>query len=172
MKASRRLAHKVFGRSARVRFDRRVWAEMIAELGRRGGGRREAGAFLLAPREGATRLIAQVVYLDDLDPTCLVGGIHFHGEGYSKLWSLCDRLEMRVIADIHTHPGSWVGQSPIDAENPMVSKRGHIGLIAPHLARKPVAPVEVGVHEYRGEEGWASSYGRNAKRLLYVGRFA
>lgn len=168
----RHLASKIVRYRARLRFDRNAWEGMIAELGRRGEGRREAGAFLLAPREGRTRLVSRVVYLDDLDPDCLVGGIHFHGEAYSELWDICDREEMRVVADIHTHPRSWVGQSSIDAENPMVARRGHIGLIAPCLATRPTSSKEVGVHEYRGEEGWASHFGRDAKRLLYIGRFA
>jgi proteasome lid subunit RPN8/RPN11 len=145
---------------------------MIGELGRRGEGRRETGAFLLAPRSGNASLVAQVVYLDDLDPNCLVGSIHLHGEAYSKLWSLCDREGMRVVGDIHTHPGTNVGQSRIDAANPMVARRGHLALIAPDLASRFVATAEIGVHEYRGDDGWESYFGRDAKRVIYVGRWA
>jgi hypothetical protein len=126
----------------------------------------------LTPRRGKTSRVSRVVYFDDLDPDCLNGAIHFHGEAYGKLWNICDRESMRVLADIHTHPGEWVGQSSIDAENPMVAKRGHLALIAPNLATRAVAPAAVGVHEYRGEEGWVSSFGRAAERLLYVGRYA
>ena len=54
---------------------------MIAELGRRGNGRRESGAFLLCDRAGDQRTVTRVVYLDDLDPDCLTGGIEFNGPG-------------------------------------------------------------------------------------------
>lgn len=172
MKVFRRVARKVVGRKARLRFDRVTWAEMIRELGRRGEGRREAGAFILASRNGEGSLVAQIVYLDELDPDCLVGSIHLHGEAYSKLWSLCDRQNLRVVADIHTHPGTNVGQSRIDATNPMVARHGHLALIAPDLATRPVHPREIGVHEYRGDEGWMSRFGRDAKRFVYVGKWA
>lgn len=169
---SNQLARRIVARHARLRFDRHDWQELIAELGARGEGRREAGAFLLAPREGETSRVSQIVFLDDLDPDCLNGAIHFHGEAYGELWNICDRESMGVLADVHSHPGKWVGQSSVDAENPMVAKRGHLGLIVPGFATRAVAPADVGVHEYRGEEGWVSWFGRAAKHLLYVGRFA
>ena len=108
--------------------------------------------------------VSRVVYLDDLDPECLVGNIHLSGDAYSKLWGLCDREEIRVIGDIHTHPGQWVGQSPTDKDNPMVARRGHLAVIAPDLATRAVSPPEVGLHEYLGDEGWRSGSGavRNA----------
>ncbi|MEK6251646.1 MAG: hypothetical protein AABM43_06850 [Actinomycetota bacterium] len=143
---------------------------MIEELGRRGEGRREAGAFLLAPRKGERRRVSRIVYLDDLDPHCLVGSIHLNGDAYSALWSLCDRDQLRVIADIHTHPGKGVRQSAIDMDNPMVARRGHLALIAPDLATRPISPRELGVHEYLAEDGWSSRFGRKARRLVYVGR--
>ena len=62
---------KVLGRRSRLRFDDAVWQRMIEELGRRGEGRREAGAFLLGPRETETDAFSTIVYLDDLDPDCL-----------------------------------------------------------------------------------------------------
>jgi hypothetical protein len=145
---------------------------MIVELELRGEGRRESGAFLLVPHQGNTDLVSKVIFLDDLDPNCLVGGIHFDGKAYSELWSICDREEMRVIADVHTHPQDWVGQSPTDKENPMVARRGHVALIVPRFAQGPIGPREIGVHEYRGEEGWVSHFGHEAEQLVYVGRFA
>jgi hypothetical protein len=145
---------------------------MITELHRRGEERREAGAFLLGRRKGHSRLVSRVVYLDDIDPECLVGGIHLHGEAYGRLWDICDEAGVRVLADIHTHPGDWVGQSSTDKENPMIASSGHIALIAPNFAAGEIKAKHVGVHEYRGEAGWDSHFGRTARRLLYVGRFA
>jgi hypothetical protein len=146
-----------------------LWDEMVRELGRRGlDGRREAGAFLLSPRDGDGKRVTEVVYLDDLDPDCLVGGIHFHGHGYSALATHCERVQLRVVADVHTHPGAWVSQSDIDRDNPMLALRGHLALILPHYATRPVEPHEVGVHEYRGEDGWKSSLATDAEQLLRI----
>ena len=74
------------GRDALLRMRRSDWETMIIELRRRGHGRRESGAFLLADRDGAPTTVTRVVYLDDLDPNCLTGGISFDGLAYSKLW--------------------------------------------------------------------------------------
>jgi proteasome lid subunit RPN8/RPN11 len=168
----RRLIRLPFGRRARLRFKPAVWQQMFVELHRRGEERREAGAFLLAERKGDSRLISRIVYLDDLDPKCLVGGIHFHGEAYSKLWDICEEEGLRVLADIHTHPSPWVEQSSTDRENPMVSRRGHIGLIAPDYGAGKIDAKQIGFHEYRGEEGWVSCFKDDACRFLYIGRFA
>jgi len=142
---------------------------MIKELGRRGRGRREAGAFLLGDREGGDRTVTRVVYLDDLDPQCLVGGIEFDGLAYSKLWDLCDAEDKRVIGDVHTHPGASVRQSDIDAANPMLAKAGHVALIVPHFATRPTAAREVGVHRYDGER-WEAWFGDEAAQRLLIRR--
>ncbi len=172
MQVLRWLSRRVSRRGASLRFDHVVWTTMIDELRRRGGGRREAGAFLLGSRDGEQRRVVRVVYLDDLDPDCLVGNIHLHGDAYSALWTLCDREQRRVIGDIHTHPGTSVKQSRTDQDNPMVARRGHLALIAPDFATRAVSPRELGVHEYLGEDGWRSHFGRQAKRRVYVGRWA
>ena len=62
---------------------------------------------------------------------------------------------MTVLADIHTHPDEWTGQSWSDQTNPMVSKVGHIALIAPFYARMSnVTLAGVGVYEYEGNHNW------------------
>lgn len=144
---------------------------MIGELARRGNGDRESGAFLLSPREDGGA-VTQVAYLDDLDPGSLVGSIHLHRPAYGRLWSLCDRESLRVVGDVHTHPGADVRQSSIDRDNPMVARAGHLAIILPNFARGRIRPREIGVHEYLGELGWRSSLGRGAARLVYVGRWA
>ena len=158
-------------RDALLRMRRSAWDAMIAELGRRGQGRRESGAFLLADRHGDPTTVTRVVYLDDLDPNCLTGGISFDGLAYSKLWDICDAEHRRVIGDVDTHPGGGVRQSPIDAANPMLAQAGHVALIVPHLAMRATKPRTVGVHRYDGE-GWETWTGRQAERHLLIGRRA
>lgn len=158
------------GRHALLRMRLRDWDPMIAELGRRGRGTRESGAFLLADRAGDRRRVTRVVYLDALDPNCLQGGIVFDGLAYSKLWDICDAEQLVVIGDVHTHPGPGVHQSGIDAENPMVAQEGHVALILPDFAMHTMLPREVGVHRYDGR-GWRTWTGKGASRRLFVRRF-
>jgi len=163
---------RLFGRGAYLRFTAQTWDEMFAQLGRRAGGRRESGAFLLANRDGDPRRVIRVVYYDDLDPAALRGDIRLDAVAYGRLWDLCDQYKARVIGDVHTHGGTYVSQSSIDRENPMISRAGHIALLVPHLASRRAAPREVGVHRYDGAGDWQGSYASDAVRRVYVGRFA
>lgn len=150
-------------------MSRQDWRRLIIELRQRGrAGGRESGAFLLGKRGSSRSTVTRVVYLDDLDPHCLNGGISLDGLAYSKLWDLCEKEGMVVVGDVHTHPGAGVRQSAIDADNPMVSQRGHVALIVPHLAMREVTPSDVGVHEYRGEDGWITWLGKHAAKRLVL----
>ena len=157
-------------RRSLLKLKHREWRDLIQELGRRGAGTHEAGAFLLTPSAG-TRRVRHIEYFDDLDPDCLRGHIHFDGRAFSRLWDVCERKGLKVAADVHTHPGASVQQSSIDRANPMVASAGHVALIVPHLATRPVRPKEVGFHEYRGDGGWRSWYGRDAAARLSVRRW-
>lgn len=159
------------GRGALLRISRADWHQLIDELGRRGGGAREAGAFLLADQARSRRRVTRVVYLDDLDPACLNGGIHLDSRAYSKLWDLCENERLVVIGDVHTHPRTGVRQSCIDADNPMIARDGHVALIVPALATRPTRAREVGVHRYDGTGGWTTWTGRPAARRLYIRRY-
>ena len=158
------------GPHALLRMRRRNWDRMVVELGRRGRGNRESGAFLLGERVGDRRTVTRVIYLDDLDPNCLKGGIEFDGLAFSKLWDICDAEQRVVIGDVHTHPGQWVHQSAIDAENPMVAQKGHVAFIVPDFATHVVRPIDVGFHRYDGR-GWRTWTGRDAAAQLFLRRF-
>ncbi len=152
-----------------IEIDLTLWQEMIQELGRRSlGGSRETGVFLLSAAEEGARRVVRAAYFDNLDPACLVGNIYIRASGFSKLWDLCDAEMLRVIADIHTHPGASVAQSCTDRANPMIAREGHLALIVPHYGTRPVQTSEVGVHEYRGDRGWASWFGSRAERVLRI----
>jgi proteasome lid subunit RPN8/RPN11 len=159
-------------RRSRVRMTNCQWQELQGELGRRTGGKREAGAFLLSAAETKPSTIRRIVYFDDLDPNCLTGGISMGSSAFGKLWSLCRGEGLRAIADVHTHPGVVVNQSDLDRANPMVAVAGHIAIIVPNLSIEPFGPGDCGVHVYLGSHEWDSHYGHAARRLLYVGRWA
>ena len=147
------------------------WEAILTELRDRGHADIESGAFLLANRPGDPRLMTRVIYYNELDPNCLVGGIHFHGVAYGELWTLCRKDALAAVGDVHTHPGSWVHKSDIDKSSPIVAQKGHLALIVPHSAQQPTGPTEVGVHLYDGQK-WTAWTGREAAQRLFVRRFA
>lgn len=157
-------------RKVLLRISTEMWDELINELGRRGRGNRESGAFLLARRDDTHLEVIRFVYLDDLDPNCLQGNIHFDGKAYTKLWDICDNENLVVTADVHTHPGSGVRQSGIDAANPMIARLGHVALIIPDLATRSVTPKDIGVHQYEGDR-WQTWTGKNATKRIKIGRW-
>jgi proteasome lid subunit RPN8/RPN11 len=135
-------------------MSRRLWRQLIADLRARGAGRRESGAFLLAA-PGSSGVTAHICY-DDLDSSALdTGIIVFHGVGYARLWQICEERQLRVVADVHTHPGDWTRQSYADATHPMVGTPGHVALIVPSFARGNSLSLRgVGVYRYRGNHQW------------------
>lgn len=152
-------------------FSRGTWLALIAELRRRGKGHRESGAFLLGRARRKRHKVTRVVYLDDLDPHCLQGGIRFDGLAYSRLWDICEEHRLVVLGDVHTHPGDFVHQSAIDAENPMIAQRGHVAIIVPYLATRSVEPCDLGVHRYEGTDGWTTWVGAAAAERVVVRRW-
>ena len=171
MTTTRVFSHLI-GRQAVLRFRPETWDLLLAELEQRAGGYRESGAFLLAPVASRTATVTSVVYYDDLDPDSLDGGVSLQAGAFSRLWSHCAREQQRVVGDVHTHPGRVVRQSGIDSANPMVARVGHVALIVPNLAAGGIRPADVGIHRYRGDAGWTSVFGSDARDLLYVGRWA
>ena len=123
-------------------------------LRRRSRGEREAGAFLLG--NSRSERVKHAIFYDELDPQAFASGaIMMDGKAYLKLWEYCKRRNARVVADVHTHPSAWTGQSPIDMQNPAISQVNHIALIVPYLAQRRMQGLRgVGIHEYLGDHKW------------------
>lgn len=149
-----------------------MFAELIEELARRGQGRRESGAFLLADRSHAPDTlplpVTAIAYYDDLDAACLTGGITFHARGYTALNARCRRDGLRVVADIHTHPSHQIRQSQVDAQHPMICLDGHVALVAPRYAIGVTSSCELGVH-VRTQDDWFAYYGDQAATVVQIG---
>ena len=116
-----------------------LWRRLCRRLRERGLGRsRESGAFLIGHRHGERSRILDFVLYDDLDPHCLDSGlVRFDGRYFGELWAICNARGVSVVADIHVHPGGS-GQSRLDREHPMISLPGHLSLILPRFAVRPV----------------------------------
>jgi hypothetical protein len=144
-----------------------IWDEMIAELRRRGEGRRESAAFLLGLPASFT--ITRFISLDDLDPHAFdTGIIRFASLGFVRLWNLCASEHLTVLADVHTHPGKWTGQSATDERHPMIHQKGHLAMIVPSYAQGRQQTLRgVGVYEYLGEGKW-KTYVRKSRAVKIV----
>jgi len=146
-----------------------LWNSGLYEIKRRGNGQRESGAFLLGNEKNGVRQIRRFIYYNDLDPHCLDQGyVRFNGTAYGQLWKICEASNLRVVGDIHTHPGVAF-QSSSDRQNPMIAIKGHIALIVPHFASQIARPEELGIYEYLGEHRWKNHSGKNAAVLFYIG---
>jgi Prokaryotic homologs of the JAB domain len=147
-------------------MSRRRWRRLLAELERRGLGERESGAFLLARRERRQRRVVDFIPFDELDPDALNGAISIRGAAFGALWNICAERGLRVVGDVHTHPGDGVQQSITDQRNPMVATAGHFAVILPRFAQGIPAPQKAGVHVYQGDRTWVSHYDERAAKLL------
>lgn len=148
-----------------------LWRRLTARLRERGRGEsQESGAFLLGCVEpdGAARIRDFVLY-DDLDPKSLETGIvRFDGKYFGQLWAMCRERGLTVVADVHVHPGDS-GQSNSDRAYPMVSQAGHIALILPRFARKPIPHDDIGIYRYLGGGAWHTVPRQQRRTFLYVG---
>lgn len=144
-----------------------LWRRLLRELRRRGGGRRESGAFLLGASGARNGRITRFICYDDLDPASCPGAIAFHADGYAALWEYCRENAVDVIADVHTHPGRHVGQSETDQRHPMVPVVGHTALIVPNFAVADWWSLQkVGVYEYLGNFMWRAHGSENGRRRV------
>jgi hypothetical protein len=143
----------------KLTIGRLLWFGLTRELCRRGRHIRESGAFLLG--KNGSRHVTRFVCYDDLDPQCLNKGyIHFDGAGYVPLAQLCQSENLYILADVHTHPASWTDQSIADKSHPMMSRKGHIGLIIPNYSKGNRLNLKgVGAFEYLGDGKWKNCRG-------------
>lgn len=136
---------------------------------RRGRAISESGAFLLGRIDASgVRYVEAFLPYDDIDPRALRGAIVFDGSRMDEVWRLCKARGLQVVADIHTHPGDWYGQSRIDQANPMMPEQGHLALILPNFADRVYAPGEFGIYEYRGRDGWID-HSATGRRFMHIG---
>jgi hypothetical protein len=145
-----------------------TWAALIPDLRRRGKGRGESGAFLLGRQGASASHVTTYICYDVLDPNAYQhGAIVFHAAGYAALWRFCKERKLEVLADLHTHPGRWVGQSSIDQRNPMIPTIGHTAIIVPNYANTGRWSLDgVGVYEYLGRFQWKTHQASGQQRRI------
>ena len=153
----------------RLSCSRRLWRHLLAELEGRSEGQHESGAFLLGVARKERREVQDFIFYDDIDPKAYSTGVCIlHGDAFAKLWAECRRRKMTVVADAHTHPEAAF-QSWSDRANPMVAREGHIAIIIPNHARRPVRMTDIRMYEYRGQHEWIDYSPLNCPRFFYTG---
>ena len=77
-------------RSRTIKIPVWLWARVIFDLRRRGGGVRESGAFLLGRDDRDPARVTSYICYDDVDPDAYQqGAIAFHAKGCAALWQHC-----------------------------------------------------------------------------------
>lgn len=62
---------------------------------------------------------------------------------------------LAIIAEIHSHPGHWVGHSLPDNKNPFVLADGNLSIVVPCFAEEGMEPLwKCGIHIYCVKDGW------------------
>jgi hypothetical protein len=75
---------------------------------------------------------------------------------------------LRGLAQVHTHPGSWIDHSRTDDDSPIVSSDGFVSLVWPNYASLPVREItELGVHRLVDGQ-WHRYRGDRATQLVRV----
>lgn len=161
------LLRRLFRRRVTLTCSSSVWVAGCEGLKRRCGGYRESGAFLLGRDVGATRQIQEFLYYDDIDETCFANGIvEFDGRKLGRVWKYCREHSLKVVADVHVHPGGCK-QSSSDQSNPIIAEAGHFALILPNFATGRPQPASIGIFEYLGNRRW-HDHSRDGKKILRI----
>lgn len=148
--------------SSLVEFAPGVWTALMEDMRERGQGRRESGAFLLAGAAAEKHVITSWLPYDELAPESLAYAyVRLEPEAFTRLWAYCADKQVKVVADIHTHP-KGPGQSPSDKKHPMVAFAGHVALIAPWFAQRSPTPHDVSLNVYQGGGKWLNYFREEA----------
>jgi hypothetical protein len=76
------------------------------------------------------------------------------GDGWDALYARAEHLGLRLLAQVHIHPGAWTGHSPRDDLGAVSDKVGFLSLVLPHFGRAGFTLTgSFSVHE-RTRQGW------------------
>lgn len=71
------------------------------------------------------------------------------------------------LAQIHSHPGSWVGHSEVDDSQAYSQRQGAISIVVPNYALTAPGFMECGVH-LRGTDAWVELNDEQKRSLIRV----
>jgi hypothetical protein len=83
--------------------------------------------------------------------TTAAGSFEVSAESNARVVMLLNELELVLLAQIHTHPGAWVGHSNGDNDGAFMPYEDFISIVVPSYARGGIWPLHMcGVHRFRG----------------------
>lgn len=151
-----------------LEFPMALWTGLIDHLRQQGRGVRESGAFLLGARSGDRRWVKRFLPYEELQADALNEDyVSLSAASFSKLWDVCQKHSMSVVADVHTHRFG-PQQSRSDCANPMVALTGHIALIVPRFAQGVIRLEDIGIHQYEGSHKWKSHFGELVSQIVQM----
>jgi len=133
----------------------RIWRETWDGLRSRGRGIRESACVWGGQRSEKMDVVNSVIFLDDLHGVS--AGARYHRMSRDSILALFKILKSNkqvIIADIHTHPSSWVDLSLTDRESPIEYRPGLPAMVLPHYACTAPDLKTIGLHEYKGDGLW------------------
>lgn len=146
-----------------------MWLRILRSLRIRGEGVRESGAFLLSDPDQTN--VSDYLLYDDIDPNALDKGlVDFDPTLLGEVWEYCNQRDLKVIADIHTHPPmGGVQQSISDKMHPAIPQKGHIAMIVPNYSKDWFLSLDdVGIYKYLGNKKWETITNGNAIELTIL----
>lgn len=146
-----------------------LWQMTWEGLRARSRGRRESACVWGGRRSNDSEVAEEVHFLDDLPG--VIGYRAFHStsrEATQALFARLRALGQSIVADIHCHPGRWVGLSETDAEHPIEYRVGLFALVLPCFATGMPRLSRTGVHIYLGDGVWQKFSGGDAKLRIKI----
>lgn len=129
--------------------DQALLAATATQLRECGAGRRECVAYWLG-----------TIGSDDVSAvrhprhTATATGYEVDGDWLTEFFLELSRNRQRVVAQLHTHPGEWVGHSGIDDRFAVVPTPGFVSVVVPRFAANGVDRERCGVYALRRNHGW------------------
>jgi proteasome lid subunit RPN8/RPN11 len=150
-----------------LEFPSDIWSDLINHLRKQSAGVRESGAFLLGRKSGNTKNVTGFLPYEQLQADSLHDDyVTLEGASFAKLWDICRRQGLSVVADVHTHRFG-AQQSRSDRTNPMVALSGHVAFIVPRFAQGVIQLRELGMYVYQGNHQWSTYTNRDVERLVH-----
>ena len=156
------------GRIANLEIPRAVLEASWRHVARRGSGRHEA-IVIWAGRvahAGARVVTAVAPPPEDVQASARLHRLNTRAHASMSRWM--ERHGLLALAQVHTHPDSWVGHSETDDAYPFAPDDGFLSIVWPRYALGAVAPMsEWGVHERR-DDTWYQLLPSEVLRRLFV----
>lgn len=147
---------------------RQIWESTLSELRLRSAGWRESAAILCGRVIGSEWIVEIVRFHHHLcDDRGRPLSIRLTESAKYGLYTELNRLGLRLIAGIHTHPEDWVDLSWIDQQNQLCSRTGFWSIVVPWYAEQSWQLDGIGIH-IRTRDGWCRLTTEQTRKYVQI----